>query len=813
MTSRIRIATCLGICCLLLALVVSVAIATPVLVWDESPNGEGDGNVYYGGAVTAGQYLTSQLAGNGPQLWSDEQVGGTALVQETLKDFPSPNPAYLADDLGKSAVIIGGYIYSNVGGQPQIYQSNGWAHTGGLNQVSGIPTTPECMCTDGTAIYMTSGSSANYNKVYKLDVTATGGTYGGGSVAVAAGWPITISTATRFRGISCYNNKLYLLDFTAANANVYEVDCVTGGVSTLCTAGNAATGSNYQIVRYGNQMFSVGLDGFLRTFTLIGSTWTATGVDNLNSVLDTQGGGHTGGADLYGIGVTGDGTTAKHAWINRWPGHVAFLNISAPEEVWKECPYGTGAGSIYYIGGVYGDHCYTGQISHSAQEWGDAQVGGTAIVNQSTAGGMANWAKASLPLGGYIYSTNGANDMRRQSAWSATSEAVLPAATWSPDDICTDGTYIYGTQGSSGAGGPDTNKIYKWSINHATNTLTNVWTVTQGTASTHRFRSLSCLNGKLYAVNHKAGGEIYEVDCVTGVLTQIASVSSTALAYQCARYGNDLFVVGLDGNLVRFTLSGTWSQTAKWALPYPHDSTYGLFGIGLKGDGVTARYAWITTPYGQMSFWDLIPGLSSGKGLAGLTWQGGFPASIEDGIVTAQFASDASFWVENKDRTVGARVSTGGAMPGIGNRVSITGTQGKSASGEKTLTATTVGVGSPQDPIEPLFVTNKALGTGLATDGMLVKVCGNITGSITEPVVAFYIDDGSGIASDTVDVKGVKISHVLSAGADLADIYESFAGGGYAVVTGIVRYDKVGSDPVTYRVDPLSLDSIVITAP
>ena len=854
--TRIRIATCIIVCCLLLAMVASVATAVPYTLWDESPNGGGDGNIYYGGGVFDGTFYTGQLAGNGPQRWGTTQVGSpaTALLNE-IADYPTPNPAFTlvggGVDFAKSSTLVGGYIFANNPATDQLYRSATWTPSGTsgancVNLVDGPGMVMECICAGkGNTLYMTTGAGAR-NTVYKYTVTYTGGTYGGGSVSLVSGWPITIATAGRFRGITWYDDgtaegKLYCADFTAANSNIYEVNCGNGANSIIATAGNTAAGSTYQCVRYGDQIFLVGLDGILRTFTLKGGTWSATAIDDLNSVLTTE--AHQGDADLYGIGVKGDGTTAKYAWITHLPGRVAFFDISLPKKVYEEQRAG---GSIYYIGAVVGDTVYTGQINGIAQLWGDEQIGTppTALLAKgATETGIGNYAKCSLPLGGYIYATNGYYGLRRAAAWETLTVEVggqtpLLAA---PDAICTDGTYIYATQGSkTGAVNANTNVIYKFAIDHSgpagTLTLLNTWSF--GDNSSYRFRAISCYNNKLYVANHKPGGQIYEVDPGTGAFTLLATQPTAIVShYQVVRYGDQLFLVGLDCNLYTYTLSGgVWSLTSTFPTGYTGDATYGLFGIGVKGDGTTARYAWITGPPAgppagspRMSFWDLIPGMSSMSTLVeDQTWDGK-PVNVDDAVVTVlgPTVDDPTmgllrgFWVENQDRTVGAFVdlTPAQAMPTVGNFVNVFGTASKNAAGEKTLTATYLEGGVTADPeVLPLFTTNKSMGlatggVGLANDGLLVTVCGKAT-YCDQEWGQFYIDDGSGVPSDVDGVNGVKVLKADGSYMFGVPNYQELVYNGvpcYVVATGIVRLEKVG-DTIIRRIDVRSDADLVITA-
>ena len=541
---------------------------------------------------------------------------------------------------------------------------------------------------------------------------------------------------------------------------------------------------------------------------------------------------------------------------------VASVATAVPFKIYDEngpSVPGTGGSSweMTYVGAVVGDTCYIGQTYRGALLWGIEQVGSprTALLQEAIGwsdtvlnfdddpappgGSRTNWSKCSLPLGNYIYSTSGYNDLRRNSAWNVDSQVTTPQGSWAPDCICTDGTYIYATQGSAGHGSANgTNIIYKLSVNEGTNTLAEVARFSKVTTPATRFRGVSYYNGNLYVCNANSttttGGEVYSVDIGTGTFTLLASVKTAAANhYECVRYGDNIYMVGLNGNLYTLTLSGgVWSLTSTDLLPTSSDQapnpTLNLYGIGVKGDGTNAKYAWVSHRakpgsisgwFSKMSFWDLDPWGGTPANLSAPR-KNGYPVYVQ-AVVTAQGAAGVDFWVENQERTMGAHVLWTGAMPALGKLVTIQAPPfSKSASGEKTLTPTAVTEGATADPeVEPVFVTNKSMGlatggAGMANDGLLVTICGKVT-NFNWTTSALSIDDGSRVPGEAAGVIGVKtlkadgttLMDVTNIGMAMADPPSC-----YAKVTGIARLEKLTDGTIIRRIDARSTADIVITA-
>ncbi len=491
-----------------------------------------------------------------------------------------------------------------------------------------------------------------------------------------------------------------------------------------------------------------------------------------------------------------------------------------PYLIYDEVGLGSAGGNIYYCSAVVGDTVYTGQISRCAEQWGDQQINGTALLNHTPDGFTAtpppaanNIAKASLPLGGYIYMVNGGGFLYRTADWACTNGLNLVTGVPAVSEcIATDGTYIYMTSGQSS----DYYKVHKLAVDHVNGSVSEVagWPVTiEG--STVRFRGVSYYNGKLYVANFKAAGQVYEIDAETGAFTQIATCATAADSnYQVARYGNDMFIVGLNCNLYKYTLSGgTWSLSDTDQLFPPPGGAYGCYGIAVKGDGTTAKYAWVTHQASRMSFWALDPWAGEPTGLGQAFSKQGYPANIS-GAVVSHVGTDG-FWAQDKGRAAAAHVLWSGTMPAVNSTVLIQGGTGKTDSGERVINAATVQPEASFDAV-PLFVQNGKMGpatgsAGQATDGLLVTVWGRVT-SYDFYTNIMYIDDGSNVVSDLPGVNGVK---VILVGFEVPGLFDQLFPNllpTYATVTGIARLEKTGDGSIIRRVDARSDAEVILTA-
>ena len=128
------------------------------------------------------------------------------------------------------------------------------------------------------------------------------------------------------------------------------------------------------------------------------------------------------------------------------------------------------------------------------------------------------------------------------------------------------------------------------------------------------------------------------------------------------------------------------------------------------------------------------------------------------GIVSAAFAN--CFYVESSDRMWGIRVNMANNNQVVGTIVNVTGQTETMSSGELSIAASSV-VAAGSGVVEPLEITNKALGggafelqpgiygaIGLSNIGLLVKTTGTVTGKDTSDPTPqwFTINDGSGVS-------------------------------------------------------------------
>lgn len=513
--------------------------------------------------------------------------------------------------------------------------------------------------------------------------------------------------------------------------------------------------------------------------------------------------------------------------VDTTPPVITDPDGKTPLMLWREYTSEGGAANPFTFGGVFGGNAILGQQRDSVLLMGDVQVDGSAIVKRTPRDiGNDEWtAKGATMIGNKIYAVTGYGDFQQSTDWGALG-AIIPFDQFTsprhkPDTggdydasaLVTDGTYLYAYE-TEGDNNNATNKIYKFSVNPATGAISRVSPFPISITGYSKISNIGYWNGKIYAAEAFNGGQILEIDCSTGAVTPLLSApnlvpATDTIAWlgpygfgQVARYGDKIFLAAENSYLYTWQLvSGTWTLVSADLLDLTTLPDYkGAFGLAVKGDGVNAKYAWISSQ-GHVSYWDLYPYEPTSLGNPD-NYKGNYPVNTT-GVVVAQgptVGANAGFWVENQDRTAGARVLWTGAMPGLGKIVTIKATGSKTASGERLLTAidntTAVTVGETADPaIKPVYMTNKTMGpgtgvAGLANDGMLVKVSGKVTGMVGEKIL---IDDGSGV--------GVTV-WVANDDAlwDMGITGYPPSVGDQVVVTGVVRLDLVDGN-VVRRID------------
>ena len=300
---------------------------------------------------------------------------------------------------------------------------------------------------------------------------------------------------------------------------------------------------------------------------------------------------------------------------------VLFLNAAtsslaswtqAPAKEWTEqgLILSRSNSNLYYGGGVFNGHFYTGQLSYGALEYASTQIGGTALVNHYDVGlteGVVG-SKASVVIGDYIYySRSGGNGINRlNSDWThnvpaeeTTAAPVVDAVNpgSSPEGITTDGTYLFTNDDVT------RNVIHKYSITDSANSFTLDETLPLATITeADRFRALSYCNGMIYAVNYGSNSGIYEINAATGAYTNLGTHIGSG-AYQVVRYNDELLVVGLDDNLTVYDFTGGVLGTGT-----TYDLGLGdLYGLGVIGNGTDVTGFWVTSTGSNISYFSVVP--------------------------------------------------------------------------------------------------------------------------------------------------------------------------------------------------------------
>ena len=611
-------------------------------------------------------------------------------------------------------------------------------------------------------------------------------------------------------------------------------------------------------------------------WTKIQTSITATGPSPL--ILDAW--GITYFDDVEAVDITPVAPAPKEIWAETvyWQGAGFY----------PDCPAGNPMGHAQQL--IDGNKTIISEGQGGVLIYGDVQVGGTAFVKSTphfpywfsppyfdevnqidhpfgdpapNGDPNAHWpdnsnycTKGAALLNGRLYSQDmkcrilqstlptwdGALITTNRGTWGdgdGAWHAGMPTGRVESDSygLLTDGTYLYGSD-NPGAFAVGPGYIYKWSVDPAANdgngALTEVWKVQIPTETW--LISIGYYNGKLYAAEGFRGRDIYEIDCATGAYTTIVSgdnliplTNGNDAWYmgQIARLGNRLVLADWTGHITQWVLTGgTWKLDSSFdslqRAGYPQQ----FYGISLKaGPDGNAKWAWVSG-CNIVYFFDLTP-YSSKTDLADPynKWTNEYPAYVGDAVVTAVGAD--GFWVENKNRTVGAHVlytpTEAKPMPAKDDVVSIKAKAGKSDSGERTLTASEVTIDGTFADLKPLYTTQRNLGpatgsAGLATDGMLVKVSGKVTGYNYEDLTSFYIDDGSGVANDTPNaatataVKGIEITKIDTSGFYSTGYDFYGAATGYATVVGIARLQKLpDGTTIVGRIDVRDEAEVVIT--
>ncbi len=266
----------------------SIALAgTPTKIWEESSPWVA-GNVYYGDVVND-VYYAGQID-SGVLSYTAAQTAGTALVNSYQYGVAAGT---------KSATKIGDSVYFGgvASATDSIKRLDSWNAVTTMTTSTGAP---DAIVTDGTYIYANEYPSGNRNIVRRYSISGAN---------LTADWSIATG-ATRIRGVSYYNGKVYAADGTNG---IYELNASDGSNATKIISWSGRTG--YHAARSGNTIFATGDNGSLYQYTLSGGTWNLTDTTDL------------GMGALYGIGVNSAGTGL---WVSAANNKVAYFSTGAP---------------------------------------------------------------------------------------------------------------------------------------------------------------------------------------------------------------------------------------------------------------------------------------------------------------------------------------------------------------------------------------------------------------------------------------------------------------------------------------------------
>lgn len=299
---------------------------------------------------------------------------------------------------------------------------------------------------------------------------------------------------------------------------------------------------------------------------------------------------------------------------------VAVAGEVAPVWKWTESgPAGRAPSpNLYYGGGVFNGLFYTGQLSYGPLAYAPTQTGdpptamafGLDIADlEWVEGDTYNGARSTVLIGDYIYFNRTDKDPiahphprlnRLNSDWSDPIAYSMDnnGGDLAPEGMTTDGTHLFTTQHTS------KNVIRKYAITNYPDSFILTKTLDVPIAGAGTFRAISHYQGYLYVVDHAgAPPGIYEINATTGEYTRLGNHVTDAGAYQAVRYGNRLFVVGLDDNLTAYHIAdGALKAGTTYSLGLGD-----LYGIGVLGTGAHVTGFWVTSIDGTVSFFSFFP--------------------------------------------------------------------------------------------------------------------------------------------------------------------------------------------------------------
>ena len=318
--------TRISLCLLAVLSVTSLDASAWQQQWTENPAGTAAYNIYYSGGVYGGEYYTGRLYADA-QKWDSEQI---YLLNDEVTPTAMAAIFVPEDGIGsKSSLPLGDYIFygdgsgsSGIGRIDSDWESNPTPRiTPGSRQL-----VIDSLATDGTYLYTDEYNALNGTKnralLHKWEVTNAIDSFTLQEVTDGA-WASGVDTGAtgRIRAVSYYDDGLDGLiycgdhdDSTGAGDRLFEVDALSGSVRTL---GVHQAGGVYQVVRYGDELFVT---------DDVSDAVTIYQFDDQGELLSNPTVLDLGLGDLYGIGVTGNGTVATGFWVNSIGANVSYYS-------------------------------------------------------------------------------------------------------------------------------------------------------------------------------------------------------------------------------------------------------------------------------------------------------------------------------------------------------------------------------------------------------------------------------------------------------------------------------------------------------
>ncbi|MDI6827221.1 MAG: hypothetical protein QME62_01910, partial [Armatimonadota bacterium] len=220
-----------------------------------------------------------------------------------------------------------------------------------------------------------------------------------------------------------------------------------------------------------------------------------------------------------------------------------------------------------------------------------------------------------------------------------------------------------------------------------------------------------------------------------------------------------------DSSIVDWTSAGA-AEEAVITIPYPGLSSGTTYYISVKAKDAAGNWSNFGSSDGIQVAAE-CPTISIAKGFANTT-----PIALVNKVVTATFTN--GFYIEETDRSSGILVL--GAGPNPGALVTIGGTLGTNAVGERAIVDAATIIEAEPDPNripKPLFMIGNALGgdwfnedtpgvtgsTALNNIGLLVTIYG-IVESVGEQ--EFLVNDGSVVAPIKVMAPGIDVGSIIA---------------------------------------------------